>query len=408
MKKKLVLIFVTAFILMVFRPSLSALNNEGLFEKLEDQNRTLITEYGSNQVIMIDYDGNILWNITGLKIPQDAELLTNGNILVTENVIDIGRVFEVDREGKKVWQKPGLNQPVDAERLPNGNTLITEFGNQRVIEVDKDYNIVWEKTNLSSPFDAERLPNGNTLIAESYPEGQVIEIDSEDNIVWKLTELEGPVDVERLSNGNTLITEHIGKRVIEVNKNGTIVWQKTGLLVPKDAERLSNGNTLIAECGANRVIEVDSSGTNVWVKSGLYYPVDVERLPSLPPMVEIINPKEKYFHLRGIPLFPSMINTVVYGPINIKVNASSSSGIQRVELYVNNKLKKTIEEEPFTFKWAPILCGLYTIKVNAYDNSGQNTSNEIKVLKWRVHPVLILVTTLAILRFSSELFFCKI
>ncbi len=406
MKKKLVLICVTGLILMTFGSSLSAFHTEDSFEAFADEGNTLIAEYENNRTIEIDSDGNIVWQKTGLQIPQDAERLSNGNTLIAEYAT--GRVFELDKDEIKIWQKGGLGLPVDAERLPNGNTLITEFSTQRVIEVDKDLNIVWEKTGLSSPFDAERLENGNTLIAESYPEGQVIEVDSSGNIVWQITDLEGPLDVERLSNGNTLITEHVGKKVIEVDISGNIVWEKTGLLMPKDAERLTNGNTLIVECAANRIIEVDPSGSNVWIKSGLHYPVDAERLPNLPPSVEIISPKQQYFNLRGIPLFPSIINTIVYGPINIKVNATSSSGVSKVELYINNKLKETIEEEPYTFKWAPILCGLYTIKVNAYDNYGQNVSDEIKVLKWRVHPVLILVGSLAILKFSSDLLLPKI
>jgi hypothetical protein len=406
MKKKLVLIFVAGLLLMVLRPSLSALNTEDSFIAFEDEGNILISEYGDNQTTEYDSDGNIVWQKTGLSLPQDAERLSNGNTLIAEYAT--GRVFELDKNDIKVWQKGGLGLPVDAEELENGNILITEFSTQRVIEVDDEYNIVWEKTGLSSPFDAERLENGNTLIAESYPEGQVIEVDSSGNIVWQITDLEGPVDVERLANGNTLITEHVGRKVTEIDINKNIVWEKTGLLMPKDAERLANGNTLIVECAADRIIEVDSSGSNVWIKSGLHLPVDAERLPNLPPSVEIISPRQNYFNLRGMPLFPSIINTIVYGPINIKLNTTSSSGIDKVELYINNKLKETIEEEPYTFKWAPILCGLYKIKVNVYDNTGQNASDEINVLKWRIHPVLILVGSLAILKFSSDLFLPKL
>ncbi|UCD14653.1 MAG: PQQ-binding-like beta-propeller repeat protein [Thermoplasmatales archaeon] len=398
MKKIIVVICVIGLILMSLGVSVNAFDKNEL-SKVEGN--TLITEFGGNQtisrVIEVDTDGNEVWNKSGLNVPQDAERLSNGNTLVTEYGGE--RVIEVNSDGHIVWQKTGLNAPVDAERLSNGNTLIAEFGANRVIEVDTDGNIVWQKTGVSSPFDAERLSNGNTLIAEAelYPDGRVIEVDTAGNIIWLKTELDGPVDIERLPNGNMLITEHVGKKVTEFG-NGTIVWQKTGLLVPKDAERLSNGNTLITECGANRVIEVDSDGNNVWLKSGLRYPVDAERLPNLPPSVEIINPKEGYFHLRGMPLFPLLINTIVYGPINIKVNSTSATGIDRVEFYIGDKLKKTIDEEPYNFRWAPIRCGRYTIKVIAYDNTGQNASDEITVLKWRVHPVLILAGSLLMLR----------
>ncbi len=390
MKKWIVLIFIAGLMLMPFGSSMNIFKNEVLIEKLQEGYLTLITEWGGNQIILIDCNGNIR-NITDLILPQDAEWLNNGNILITEYAT--GRVFELDSNDIKVWQKGGLDQPVDAERLSNGNTLITEFGNQQVTEVDKDLNIVWEKTGLSSPFDAERLENGNTLIAESYPEGQVIELDSDGNIVWQITGLEGPVDVERLSNGNTLITEHIGKRVSIFDINGTIVWQKTGLLAPKDAEILPNGNILIAEAGANRTIEVDNTGSNVWVKSGLYYPVDIERFPNQPPSVEIINPKEGYFHFSGYPLIATYINflaeTVSIGgfrlnPIIIDANDDiDKSENLTVNIYLNGNYQGNAsyccDWRKHEWFWTGWSLGTYNLTVTAEDSCGAIASAEMDV-----------------------------
>lgn len=397
MKKVVILLLVISIVLMPFASSIKNTAKKDISSRLIGDENILITEWEAHKVVEFDSDGNEIWNLSNLENAQDSERLSNGNTLVT--VYASQKVIEFDRQGNIVWQKTGLNGPVDAERLENGNTLITEFTpTQRVIEIDNDLNIVWEKSNLSSPFDAERLPNGNTLIAESFPEGRVIEVDVNGNIVWNISDLEGPVDVERLENGNTLITEHIGKQVIEVNSNGDIVWQRTGLLVPKDAERLENGNTIIAECGANRVIEVDSSGSNVWIVSGLEYPVDVELVPYQPPSVEITSPLDNNFYLQGIPLFQLPSNTIIYGPIKIKVNVTSSMGVERVELHVNNKLKKTDYDEPYTFLWAPVLCNRYDIKVIAFDTMGQNDSDEIRVFKWRAHPVIIAFGSMIVLK----------
>ncbi|GAH68750.1 unnamed protein product, partial [marine sediment metagenome] len=49
-------------------------------------------------------------------------------------------------------------------------------------------------------------------------------------------------------------------------------------------------------------------------------------------------------------------------------------------------------------EWKPIICGPYKIKVIAYDDAGQNASAEIKVLKWRMHPVILLAGTMFIFR----------
>lgn len=294
MKKKIVvLIWLIVLMLVSSGMSVNAFEKDELSIKSLAGGNLLITEWGNNQTIEVDGAGNIVWQMTGLKSPQDAERLTNGNILITE--YGNGSVTEFDSAGSIVWQKTGLVEPTDAERLANGNTLITDFGGGgSVIEVDSAGSIVWQKTGLSRPFDAERLSNGNTLIAEAYPTpGRIIEVDSLGNEVWNKSGLVGPLDVERLSNGNTLITEHIAKQVTEVDSAGNIVWSKTGLHVPKDAERLPNGNTLIADCGANRIIEVDSAGSIVWQKTGLWWPVDVEVLPNEPPEIPTIVGKIK-------------------------------------------------------------------------------------------------------------------
>ncbi|MCK4333110.1 MAG: tandem-95 repeat protein, partial [Thermoplasmatales archaeon] len=116
----------------------------------------------------------------------------------------------------------------------------------------------------------------------------------------------------------------------------------------------------------------------------------------LPPEITITKPEKGSFYLRNELLFPLLINTIVYGPIDITANATSDAGIEKVEFYINEKLKDTVTEEPYTYRWAPLLCSRYTIKVTAYDNAGQNVSDEIKVFKWRVHPVLLLAGTLFI------------
>ena len=117
-----------------------------------------------------------------------------------------------------------------------------------------------------------------------------------------------------------------------------------------------------------------------------------------PPTVEIIKPKEKSFYLANTRILPLFLNTVVYGSIDIEVNASSESGIKYVELYVNGNLKGNTSNEPYVFKWSPTICSLYKIKVKAVDNSGQSAEDKITVLKWRVHPVLLLVGSLIVLK----------
>ncbi|KYK30504.1 MAG: hypothetical protein AYK22_03695 [Thermoplasmatales archaeon SG8-52-3] len=372
----------------------------------------LITEFGANdsfsRVIEVDINGIIVWEKTGLVAPMDAERLPNGNTLITE--FGSNAVKEFDPLGNVVWQKKKLQLPMDAERLDNGNTLITEYNRGTVTEFDAEGNKTWEKTGLSRPFDAERLPNGHTLIVETdlYPDGYIREVDEAGNEIWNMTDLDAPMDIEKLINKSTgkvtyLIDEHVGKRIFEIDEEDTIIWQKTGLLVPKDAERFDDGRTVIAECGADRVIIVNEAGNIVWVLSGLNYPCDVEILPvRQPPKVEIVTPKQGYFHLRGRPLFSILNRTIIYGPVNIEVDVNSTSGVNRVEFYINDKLKENDTIAPYGFRWAPIISGPYTIKAVAYDYLGKNASVDMKVLKWRFHPLLILVPSALLLGIISQ------
>ncbi len=248
---------------------------------------TLITEsYYVHRVIEVNNAGNIVWQMTDLNYPVDAERLENGNTLIVER--DGNRVIEVDSSGTIVWEYSGMSFIYDAERLENGNTLITDG---RVIEVDSSGNIVWEKTGLEGSQDAERLENGNTLIPEFGKRNRVIEVDSSGTIVWEVP-ADTPIDVERLANGNTLITEFVYGHIKEVDSEGNIVWEYTGGSLYKfDAERLANGNTLISDPYNFRVIEVDSSGNIVWEKTLSGFPMDVERLANNPPNAPTIDGK---------------------------------------------------------------------------------------------------------------------
>jgi hypothetical protein len=114
--------------------------------------------------------------------------------------------------------------------------------------------------------------------------------------------------------------------------------------------------------------------------------------------VSIIKPIEKTFYLRNLLQFGFPFGTIVYGPIKIEANASSASGIKKVELYINDKFKKETTKEPYSFRWAPLRCGRYTIKIIATDNLDNQAYDEIKVLKWRAHPFLIMAGIYIILK----------
>jgi len=111
------------------------------------------------------------------------------------------------------------------------------------------------------------------------------------------------------------------------------------------------------------------------------------------PTVTITKPMKNTLYIQNKEITSLTNTTIIYGPINITVNANSGAGIARVEIYIDEKLKENITGGgPYTYLWNPIIQfnGLslkHTIKVIAYDNQGEHASAELNVTKWRFHPL---------------------
>jgi hypothetical protein len=84
--------------------------------------------------------------------------------------------------------------------------------------------------------------------------------------------------------------------------------------------------------------------------------------------VSIVEPKNGTQVTRGITVY-------------IEAEASSSSGIQKVEFYVNNRFIKQDSRAPYRASWDTTgeLHGNYTIRAIAYDNNGNQKQDEVTV-----------------------------
>ena len=209
-----------------------------------------------NRVLLVDATGRIVWQygkfgVTGFGPNQlntpvaNTFLPTSGNVLITDQGNQ--RIIEVRRvDNAIVWQYGengvagiGANQlsnPNAAELLANGNILISDENNNRAIEVThaNPSTIVATFTaggTVSGVAFASRLPTtGNTLITDSN-NNRIVEVDANDHIVWEyFTNARPgsngsplPTRAVRLANGNTLISDQFNHQVIEVNAAKTIV-----------------------------------------------------------------------------------------------------------------------------------------------------------------------------------------
>ncbi len=277
------------------------------------QGNVLIAEYasgvaGAGTVTEIDHNGAIVWQITGLNGPTDADLMPNGNVLIAE--FQGGQVAEWTTSGTIAWQITGLSTPYAAERSGN-RVLITEYagganGAGRVALWNKgNYSAVTttpvrQIAGLYGPVDAKNAGSHKIWVAEfngaGTGAGTVTEyLDNAPVANWRLTGFTQPIDIERRTSG-ILVTERPLGTVTEwtwavplagsapVGTVATPGWTIAGLNNPRDAEWGPDGYVFIAEQGTTTtsftdgaVLQVKRSDNSiVWSMTGLNAAFNVE------------------------------------------------------------------------------------------------------------------------------------
>lgn len=98
------------------------------------------------------------------------------------------------------------------------------------------------------------------------------------------------------------------------------------------------------------------------------------------PSITINKPKEGYLYLFGREISKTLFGrTIIIGEINIELTViDETSGVERVEFYINNALKYTDNEPPYEWKFDERGFGNYEIRIFAYNNAGNYASKEIK------------------------------
>ena len=105
-------------------------------------------------------------------------------------------------------------------------------------------------------------------------------------------------------------------------------------------------------------------------------------LDNNPPDCELINPKNGLY-LRGTKILTMTDLTVTIGDAIIEIETEDvDSGIEKIEIYINDALEHTTYSPSSTYEWLwdETTPGLYTIKVIAYDNAGYNMEDEVRLL----------------------------
>ncbi len=100
-----------------------------------------------------------------------------------------------------------------------------------------------------------------------------------------------------------------------------------------------------------------------------------------PPSLEIEKPRSGYIYIFDRPVIPTIGKAIIIGKISIQVRANdSTTGIQKIEFYVDGKLKETLSKEPYEWVWKEAAIGKHEIMVKAYDKAGNSGEEKVDAL----------------------------
>ena len=123
---------------------------------------------------------------------------------------------------------------------------------------------------------------------------------------------------------------------------------------------------------------VDKNGNAESIKS------KVIKIDKTAPLLTIKKPKDGYLYIFDREIIP-LKNTIIIGRITVYADASdSTTGIEKVEFYLDGVLKSTVMEEPYGWLCEEQTLFMHNIRVIAYDNAGNVVSEEIKVQIYNV------------------------
>lgn len=159
----------------------------------------------------------------------------------------------------------------------------------------------------------------------------------------------------------------------------TVELEALPLLGSNDVFKNWSGDLSGNDSSVSIVMDEDKTVTAHFIEGGVELP-----------FVKITKPEKNNQYKYNIKIKPLENKTEIIGPITVKADAESIEGIEKVEFYIDDELKKTDKRAPYTWLWIfKPLDGKeeYTIKVIAYDKQENSNTDFVTVTRPRVQPI---------------------
>jgi len=177
--------------------------------------------------------------------------------------------------------------------------------------------------------------------------------------------------IERFGNGGTVY--------FTVRNNDTATKGYDIIIEAEKLEIWENANIMEMLSGKNVSYEYENGNIiihdSIKAKETRIFKISNNSMMS----VEITKPRENWLYVFNRPLMP-VRNTIVMGKITIETSIYSSGGMDRVEFYIDNKLRHEDSELPYLWTWDETAFGVHEIKVIAYDKEGNKEEDKINVM----------------------------
>ncbi len=105
------------------------------------------------------------------------------------------------------------------------------------------------------------------------------------------------------------------------------------------------------------------------------------QIDEVAPTIQIQKPRDGIYMGNSVLLSIPNI-AIVFGSVDIEVNASDDNLMDEVKIYIDEELKSNDTEAPYTWVWSEFSIGKHSIKAIAFDNATNNATDEIIVWKF--------------------------